>query len=392
VLQFIAAFLAAAASTFGLYHHVQAPDLDKPDVRQATAAGFRLVTIRADSGGTAGGLGEFLGHRGSAAAFLYRRGTAVSTEDATMLERDHPGWVAHDRSGAAVTSNAGGTVIDITNPAVRDWLTAGVAKDVKAGTYDGVYLDVLGSFFSARFYSSRPVINGAPLADEAWRDGSIALVKAVKAATGKPVIANGFGLQSGKNYLDHKADSDMLIAAADGIQIEQFVRNGNMALDKYKAAARWREDVDLLSSVGKQGKIVLADTRVRDATDTEAVGRQGEYALASFLAGAEGAARFRFAEGAATGTVDTAMADTIAKLGQPKGAAKDENGTMVRLFKHGEVRVNPTSHDARIVVGTHTVTTAPPPREGSTRFYAIGIAAAVLLIGGLGWSLVRRRS
>ena len=79
----------------------------------------------------------------------------------------------------------------------------------------------------------------------------------MKAATGKPVVANGFGLQNGKNYADHKADADQLIAAADGIQIEQFVRNGNLGVDKYKPAERWREDVAFLGDVGKLGKIGL---------------------------------------------------------------------------------------------------------------------------------------
>ena len=220
-MSLVAVFLAAAvaASPFGLYHHVPASDLDKPEYRQELGRAFKLVTVRGDAGSTASGVGELLKHRGDADVYLYRRGTAVSEEDAAAFGRDHPDWVAHDRAGKIVTSNAGGQVIDITNRAVRDWLVAGIERDVRAGRYDGVYLDVLGSFFSSRFYSGRPVIAGAPLADSAWRDACVALINAVKIATGKPVIANGFGLQNGKNYADHKADSDQLIAAADGIQI-----------------------------------------------------------------------------------------------------------------------------------------------------------------------------
>jgi hypothetical protein len=266
---------------------------------------------------------------------------------------------------------------------------AGVATDVKAGAYDGVYLDVLGSFFSARFYSARPVIGGAPLADAAWRDASIAVINAVKQATGKPVVANGFGIQNGKNYADHKADSDLLIAAADGIQIEQFVRNGNMGLDKYKPENRWREDVDFLAQVGKLGKIVLADTRVRAANDKAAVARQQDYALASFLVGAEGSARFRFAVGAATGAVDAATGETINGLGAPLGEAKADGASLVRSFANGSVSVNPSTHDARIVVAERVVTASPARHQNFTRVF-VGIIV-VAFVGGFAFARRRRR-
>ncbi|MBA3655652.1 MAG: hypothetical protein H0W70_15830 [Actinobacteria bacterium] len=385
--------VATTVSPFGLYHHVPASDLDKPAVRSELSA-FRLVTLRGEAGVTTGAVGQFLEKRGNATVFLYRRGTAVSGEEAASLAAAHPDWLARDAGGTVVTSNAGGQVIDITNPAVRKWLVAGVATDVAKGKYDGVYLDVLGAFFSSRFYSARPVVAGEPLADSAWRDASVALIRGVKQATGKPVVANGFGIQNGKNYADHKADADQLIAAADGIQIEQFVRNGNMALDKYKRTNRWRQDVEFLGDVGRLGKIVLADTRVRAAADAVAVDRQREYALASFLVGAHGPARFRFAEGAATGKVDTDDAAVIAGLGRPLADAKRAGEGFTRAFAHGSVSVDPATHDARIVVGRNTVTTAPPPREGVTKFYVVGVAAAVLVIGGVvfgGRHRLRRR-
>ena len=151
-----------------------------------------------------------------------------------------------------------------------------------------------------------------------------------------------------------------------------------MGLDKYKPAARWQEDIDFIAKVGRQGKIVLADTRVRETTDRDAVARQQEYALASFLVGAHGTARFRFAEGAATGSVDPAMAKTIADLGAPTGDAAIDGGGVVRQFANGSVSVDPENPDVRIRVKNLTVTTAPPPREDTTRFYVVGVAAAAL--------------
>ncbi len=134
----VSLIIAMAMSPFGLYHHVPAGDLDNAATRQELTAGFSLVTVRGDGGKTTGGLGTFLENRGNTAVFLYRRGTAVGDEDAAALARDHPDWLTHDASGKVVTSNAGGQVIDITNPAVRGWLVSGIARDTKAGPYDGV--------------------------------------------------------------------------------------------------------------------------------------------------------------------------------------------------------------------------------------------------------------
>jgi hypothetical protein len=368
---------AVAASPFGLYHHVTPGDLDRDSTRRELTSDFNLVTVRGDNGDTSGAVGALLKDRGTTKVFLYRRGTAVSAGD---LDTTHPEWLARDRAGQVITSNASGQVIDITQPAVRAWLTDGVARDVEAGGYDGVYLDVLGSFFSSRFYSGRPVINGEPLKDSAWRDASVALIKEVKTATGKPVIANGFGLQSGKNYEDHKADSDLLIDAADGIQIEQFVRNGNLATDKYASPARWQADIDFLRDVGRLNKIVLADTRVRDGSDKAATARQENYALASFLVGAEGPARFRFAIGAATGDVDGSIADTVNALGAPKGSARRDGDALVRAFSGGSVRVDPVAHTASIAT-TRSPNVVATKRSNRSPLYAAIIAVVIVVAG-----------
>lgn len=377
---------AATLSPFGLYHHVPASDLGDA-APSDLVRDFKLVTVRGDGGETGGGVGELLARRGDADVYLYRRGTAVSDDEAPQLPLE---FLARDAEGDVVTSNAGGQVIDITNPPVRRWLVDRITRDAATGEYDGVYLDVLGSFFSSRFYSARPEMAGVPLADSAWRDASIALITEVKQATGLPVIANGFGIQNGRNYAEHKADTDLLIAAADGIQIEQFVRNGNMELDRYKPAARWREDIDFLAQVGRMGKIALANTRVRTTDDRQAVAAQQNYALASFLLGAEAPARFRFAEGAATGIVDGDMAATIEALGKPLGEAVPDGDALVRRFEHGRVEVNPTRNEATIDVAGAPAAGSDDSQGGGVR-YVVGAVALVALVVALGFFAGRRR-
>ena len=87
---------AMAMSPFGLYHHVNAPELDNGTTRQELLNNFSLVTIRGDNSSTAGGLGTFLANRGNTKVLLYRRGTAVGKDDAAKFAREHPDWPSSD--------------------------------------------------------------------------------------------------------------------------------------------------------------------------------------------------------------------------------------------------------------------------------------------------------
>ncbi len=136
-------------------------------------------------------------------------------------------------------------------------------------------------------------------------------------------------------------------------------------------------------------KIVLADTRVRDANDKGAVDQQRTYTLASFLVGAEGPARFRFATGPATGDVDASIADTINSLGAPLGDATRNGGGLTRRFTGGTVSVDPTTHDASINVSGATSSGpsgTPSPSRVTTHKrsgfnWAAGAIGAVVVIG-----------
>jgi hypothetical protein len=72
------------------------------------------------------------------------------------------------------------------------------------------------------------------------------------------VIANGAGLGSGGGYFRHRANADLVMAAADGVQIEHFGRN-NLA-----------KDVAFLQIALERGKSVYAKCKASWATCTEA--------------------------------------------------------------------------------------------------------------------------
>lgn len=173
------------------------------------------------------------------------------TEAAYGRER---GWLAITCNGREIhpKNNLQMTLMDGTIPQARDWRTQLVGDETNTNGYDGSYLDTLGSYFNRDFYTGRP----CGLTNQQWREASIATVDLVQAKTGRFVIENGFGLGSSPAYEQHKGDSNMLIAAGDAVQVEQFLRvNG-------------REDADvaLIVSINVQGKGVYAKCKTASET------------------------------------------------------------------------------------------------------------------------------
>lgn len=356
----------------GLYQHVVAGELDSATARKSLPSNHELITVRG-AGGSTEAVRALIDSDHNARVFLYRMGTAVSETIGEQLAGEHPDWVTRDASGEVVLSRPGNYVLDITNPEVRTWLVEAIETSVDEVGYDGVYLDVLGSFFSERFYSARPVMGGAPLTDAAWRDASIALINEVRSATGKPVVINGFGLQSGKNYQDHKRDSDMLIEVSDGVQIEHFTRTGSMDLAQSKNAMAWHQDVEFLASVSSQNKLVLVNTRVKEFSSGPGRERTSDFALASFLVGAEGPALFQFG-GQGAGDQAADMKGTVTALGAAVGPAEQLGGAMIRRFAGGTVAANPTRSPVAFEFDGETVML--PPGQGWFRLISEGRVAA----------------
>lgn len=334
----------------GAYEHLEPSQLTD----SAFVAGLRdsvsLVTVRGQAGGSAG-LRNLMENKGEMVVLLYKRGTAVSDADEAFFLANHPTWVLRDVLGAVVKSKAGGTIIDITNPDVRRWLVEQIAVDVPAQGYDGTFLDVLGVYLPPNFYTSRPV----DITDTAWRDASIALVNEVRAATGKPVIANGFGIQSGNDYDENKASSDMLIQAADGIQIEHFTRVGNQPAGAFRGIDSWKRDMALLENTNRLGKVVLANTRIKEESDPATIERSQTFALASKLLASSGSTVFQFSPYDLSREVLT----TVDSFGTRIGRIEPVRGLIVGTFPGGAVAANNTSSIQVVNLAGTTVTLQP---------------------------------
>lgn len=338
----------------GAYAHVESTQLGSNTFTTGLSQSYELVTVRGAEGGSPG-LTALMSNKAQMRVLLYKRGTAVSTNDELKFLAVSPTWLMRDASGNIVRAKTGAAVIDITNPAVRQWLVSSIAADVPIRGYDGTFLDVLGVYFAPNFYTARPVINGSPLLDSAWGDASIALVREVKAATGKPVIANGFGVQSGNDYRDNAPAADRLIAAADGIQIEHFTRVANQAAGTFRTTAAWKRDISLLTSANRLGKVVLANTRVTPSADAVTLERSLTFAFASFLLGSEGSSVFQFAPGEYSVRVKA----TVQKLGVRTSSSEPVPGLLVANFSGGAVAANGTTVSQTLTLNSTRVTLLP---------------------------------
>ena len=335
-----------AATGWGTFAHIATNDLGSTAARQTVAQSYSLVALR---GQLSPALFADLHQRRSGITLLaYEKAAGLGVADVKTISAAHPEWIAKDRQGNVIhpRSIPDTTLADLTNPAFRAWQAQQMAAEVAMGA-DGAFIDTLGAYFPAEFYTAKPFINGVAVTDTAWRDGSVDLIRRVKAATSKLVIANGFGLASGNAYTRAPANADQLINAADGVQIEGFTRTGDAPAAQFRKPAQWEMDMAFLQLLGARGKIALAYTKVNGGATAAQLAALRDYALGSFLtAFAPGKAYFGFDGG---GRIPTVASDPswATGLGTPT-ASKTNVGTNTwsRVFKSGTLTVQAASPPA----------------------------------------------
>ena len=174
----------------------------------------------------------------------YEQAFALNAREAEYAR--NKGWLAQTCQGREISPRRipEVTLLDGTVAAARDWRTDLIAAETIRNGYDFNYLDTLRAIFPKDFYDGLP----CDRSDAEWLSASIATVGLVREKTGRPVIANGSGLQSGRNYSRYRPQGDRLIAAADAVQIEHFLRSPENR----------EEDLALVRTINEAGKDVYA--------------------------------------------------------------------------------------------------------------------------------------
>jgi hypothetical protein len=187
-------------------------------------------------------------------AINYEQSFALNDTEAAYARAR--GWLAKTCSGKEIhpSNITSVTLLDVTNPAARDWRAATIAAETNGKGYDGTYLDTLRAYHPAGFYDGTP----CGITNATWVAASVDLVTLVKAKTGgRMVIANGAGMGSGRKYFATNRAADPIIAAADAVQIEHFARGGYSS-----------EDVAFLDVLTGGGKLAFAKCDSTAATCT----------------------------------------------------------------------------------------------------------------------------
>jgi hypothetical protein len=152
----------------------------------------------------------------------------------------------------------------------------------------------------------------------------------------------GYAWKDGTAYAARTDEAQSLAAIADGAHISEWLRNPISGTKDFKTEAGWKRDVDYLSAVSADGKVVLVTTRLLGNPLPADVSDQWlGYALASFLMGKNGSRTyFQFdLNGATLSSAQVAMLN--APIGAPQGSyTKLSGGLFTRKFANGVVFIN----------------------------------------------------
>lgn len=266
--------------------------------------------------------------------------------DITDVVANHPSWVLHDKNGKVVYAKTGDQepLLDIRNDDVKNQLADDVSKLIQAGPYDGIILDGVGDELIRS--TSPPVVTGTTLFKDPQRQSAVeGLLRTIRAKIpNKVLIIGGYAWSDGEAYAAHTSEAQSLADLVDGVHIDEFLRAPISGTNKYKSEADWKRDVDYLSAISKDNKIVLITTRLYDSNaPTNTVRAWFMYSVASYLLGKNGTRTyFQFD---AQGNLSYAMDPLLsAPIGAPQDAyTKLSSGIYQRLFANGIVLVNPTT-------------------------------------------------
>jgi putative glycosyl hydrolase-like family 15 (GHL15) protein len=285
--------------------------------------------------------------------FAYLNGAYAQSSQGTLYPA---AWYAHDAKGNQVKSRAEGNfLMDVSNPA---WVTSRVqtcADYVQQSGYDGCYLDMLGNASVDTAYVTAAPVNkatGKPWTVSDWMTATAQLGSAVSKANPSLLVV-GNGLSNGDNYFAAaEGPTSKLLNGLDGANAQGFIRSEGAAITKFRSAAQWKEDVDMLVDAGRRGKSVLAMTKVGVRATAAQLTAVHRYALASFLLGTDGHQYFFFDSDGRGGAVADDTPDDHVVVGTPTGAYKAvAGGAYTRTFTAGLAVVNPTAASVVVSLG-----------------------------------------
>jgi hypothetical protein len=263
-------------------------------------------------------------------------------------------WFAHDRNGNKVKSTQFGSyVMDVSNP---NWWNNRADKCkslINDNGYDGCLLDLLGTGPLVAGQSTSMPYNSSTGQDwtyQQWLAQTAKLANRVESRVPNAVIY-GNGLASGRRYFMNPGATSQLWDGPDGMMAEVFVRSAKDGANSFRGETQWKQDVDMLVDAANRNKTIFVTAKLWISASSSKTNQWHQYALGTFLLGADGDAFFMFSSDKSKPTDGHPWWDM--NIGSPQGSYfKTSQGLYQRNYTNGRVLVNPTNSSKTISVGS----------------------------------------
>ena len=265
------------------------------------------------------------------------------------LRADKPAWLLYDRQRRVAYSSADKTapLLNISNADVRNQLAENVAQAASTTNAQGIILTGLGVDLIRQ--ANSPIFTGTKVfTDDQRRESVEGLLRAIRARVpDKLLIVGGYLWKDGTAYNADAQNARDLSAIADGVHIDEFLRSPISKTNEFRSEAAWKRDVDYLSSISQDDRVVLITTRLNaSGATTETIKQWMNYSVASYLLGKNGKhTYFQFDAGDPALSNDPILS---APIGAPSDAyTKLDSGIYQRRFTQGMALVNPTGEEKK---------------------------------------------
>jgi chitodextrinase len=356
------------ASSMQVFGGARIPDLATA-LRLARAVDL-LTVVPAQLGGFAD---EMHAANPDLRIFLYQNGMFAQSGQGDLFPAS---WYMASASGARVRSRGYGNYLmdprstephvarGVTYAGWQDWVVkrAGQLLAAAPGTYDGLFIDMLGTApLEAGYNVDREVPLNTATGREFTTEEYLALTGDVGATVstrlGVPVIGNG--LASGRRF--YAAPTQSLLERVPVGDAEVWLRTPGSPATAYPTTAVWQQNVQMLIDAAAMDAGVHATVKTWSGGTIEAREAWRLFALASFLIGNSGHSWFEFTSGQRAMPWDDLSPLYELAIGQPveshatvAGFLRD--GVYQRDFTAGKVVVNPSPKAVSVTLdGTYVM-------------------------------------
>ncbi len=301
------------------------------------------------------------------------------TDNYTDIRKSNPAWILTDARGRiAFSTREGVPLVNIRDESVRDQIATNVVNWIAERNYDGIVLNQVGVDL-IRTTNSPTYTSNKPYTEQQRRDTVEALVRAIRAKSPeKVIIIGGYAWRDGTAYAARSSEAQDLAAIVDGVHIDEFLHNPISPTTEFRTDTAWQRDIDYLSEISKDGRVVLVTTRLNPAeTNVDLIRQWLRYTVASYLLGKNGPRTYlQFDTGSLTYLDDP---EFRAPLGAPDGDyTKLDSGVYQRRFARGLVLVNPTDKAIdNVDLGADYVTLSGTPTR---KIASMGAETGIILL------------